>query len=190
MQQILVIILFVVVSLSAPEAAFAQTSDTARKTQDLVAALDKTKYKKKEKKNFVVEVYVDIKNEPLVKNNVREYAGNYGTSGSDYRIELRVLPDGRAEGSGYDLYFENSDFNRQSRRSFTLRDAKIEGALLTATKVYENGEAKKFEAVFVNRTAIGGKNPNEIESRRTDFGLGFIDVQGNFTNRVFLELKP
>jgi hypothetical protein len=76
-----------------------------------------------------------------------------------------------------------------------LKDASINGALLTGTKLYENGEQRPFEAVFVNRTVSTGKNANTIESQNTSFGIGFIvnntssDGSGNtenWTNRVFL----
>lgn len=189
MLQILFVILFVIVSLGVSESTFAQTSDAALRTQDLAAALGKTKYKKKEKKDLVVEIYIDIKNEPVLKNNVADYAGTYACDDGDYRLDLSVS-GGKIEGSGTDLYFEDSNFDKQSTRKFTLRDARIEGALLTATKVYENGQTQKFEAVFVNRTTVAGKNPNEIESRETRYGIGFIQTADTMTNRVFCEFRP
>ena len=161
---------------------FAQ--DTRQKTQDLIAALSKSKYKKKEKENFSFERYINIKSEAVVKNNVRDYAGIYQSSEAGYQIELRVSTDGKIEGSGYD-----SDFDTSQKQNFTLRDARIEGALLTATKVFADGTKEKLEAVFNNRTVIEGKNPNEINSRETKYGLGFIDSWGTMTNRVFLEFE-
>jgi len=153
------------------------------KTDALVAALAKTKYKKKEKKNISIEIYIDIKSEAVVKNDVREYSGVYEAD-SDYRLELSVSADGKVDGRGYDRRSNDS-----SKQNFTLKDARIEGALLTATKVYENGATENFEAVFNNRTVVTGKNPNQIESRETKYGLGFIQNNGDWTNRVFLELK-
>ena len=44
-----------------PLESYAQ--DSSARTRELTAALDKTKYKKKEKANVTVEVYIDIKNE-------------------------------------------------------------------------------------------------------------------------------
>lgn len=161
---------------------FAQNAQ--QKTQELIAALGKSKYKKKEKKNFSFERYIDIKSEAVVKNNAADYTGVYESPDAGYRLELRVSANGKAEGSGFDTNFMNSE-----KQSFTLRDAKIEGALLTATKVYASGVTEKLEAVFNNRTTTEGKNPNEIESRETRYGLGFIFNLGNSTNRVFLEFK-
>lgn len=173
--------------------AFAQDTATAaagQKTQELIAALSKTKHKKKEKKGVSLELYVDVKSEAVVKNNVRAYAGLYQSPDAEYRLELRVSTDGgRIEGSGYDTNWTNSE-----RQNFTLRNARIEGALLTATKVYTNGKTENFEAVFNNRTVVQGKNPNEINSRETKYGLGFVYYSDssrlNITNRVFLEFKP
>ena len=179
MSKFAALILFVF-CLAATDAVYAQ--DAQAKTDALVAALAKTKYKKKEKKNISIEIYIDIKSEAVVKNNIQEYAGVYeGESG--YRLELRVSGDGRIEGSGYD------SFGDSKQRNFTLRDARIEGALLTATKVFENGESEKFEAVFINRTMTTGKNANQIENRETKYGLGFIQSYADWTSRVFLELK-
>lgn len=163
---------------------FAAAQDSGQKTQNLIAALGKTKYKKKEKGNFSFERYIDVKSEAVVKKNTPEYAGIYESSDANYRIELRVAPNGNVEGSGYD-----SDFGTSKRRNFTLREARIEGALLTATKIFDDGTTKNLEAVFNNRTVTQGKNPNEIESRETKYGLGFIDSFAEMTNRVFLEFK-
>ena len=66
--------------------------DAGQRTQDLVASLDKTKYKKKEKANISIEIYVDIKNEAAVRSNPAEYSGVYDTDG--YRLELRADKNG------------------------------------------------------------------------------------------------
>jgi len=181
MSKILLPVLFIF-CLGLTSAVFAQNAQS--KTDELIAALAKTKYKKKEKKNISIEIYVDVKSEAVVKNDVREYSGVYEAESDEYRLELRVSADGKVEGNGYDSWFNNS-----KKQNFTLKDARIEGALLTATKVFENGETVKLEAVFNNRTVTQGKNPNEIESRDTKYGLSFIQSYSDWTNRVFLELK-
>jgi hypothetical protein len=95
------------------------------------------------------------------------------------------------------VYAQNAG-QETRRRSFVLKDATINGALLAGTKFYENGEQRKFEAVFVNRTVASGKNGNEIASSDTKFGLGSIETgtwsdpqNGNMnqTRRVFLERR-
>lgn len=184
MSRIFVSIAAFALCLGLSQNVSAQEVNAEQKTNALINALGKTKYKKKEKKNFSFELYIDIKSEAVVKNNVRDYAGVYQSSDANYKIELRVAADGTIEGSGYD-----SDFNDSQKRNFTIQNARIEGALLTATKVYASGDLKKLEAVFNNRTVTEGKNPNEINSRETKYGLGFVDSLGTMTNRVFLEFK-
>lgn len=159
------------------------------RTQELASALNKTKYKKKEKKNISIEFYIDIKNEPVVRTPT-DYAGRYDDEDSGSTLTLQVDSSGAASGSGYDT------FGRDSKTGFTLKNASISGALLSGTKVYENGEQRPFEAVFVNRTVRTGKNQDSIESEDTKFGIGFIvnnssvDQESgkaeNWTNRVFL----
>ena len=153
----------------------------ADRTQELVAALDKTKYKKKEKRDIKIEVYVSVKNEAALKKNVSEYSGTYGDQNAGSRLTLKVASDGSAEGSGYD--------GDKGKPNFTLKDARVNGAMLTATKVFENGETKKLEAVFVNRTVSSGTNADSITSHETAYGLGYIESYGpDSTSRVFLEL--
>jgi len=187
MPQISILVIALTLFVGSCDTAFAQNS--GRKAQDLINALGKTKYKKKEKRNVLVEIYIDIKSEAVVKNNIQDYAGVYQSEHADYRIELRVSSDGKVEGNGSDF-----DSNKSQRRDFTLKNARIEDALLTATKVYADGKTELLEAVFNNRFIITGNNPNEINSRETKYGLGFIDSsEGNngiSTSRIFLEFKP
>jgi hypothetical protein len=176
--------LFVVVSCDV----YAQ--DSGQKTRELVAALDKTKYKKKEKPNVSIETYIDIKNEAAVRDPV-DYGGSYESEDSGWSLSLHVERSGIVTGSGFDTM--NGETNR--RRSFVLKDATINGSLLTGTKFYENGEQRSLEAVFVNRTVAAGRNANEITSRDTRFGIGFIetgrwsDAQNGAMRRVFLERR-
>lgn len=170
--------LFVVVSCDA----YAQ--DSGHKTRELVVALDKTKYKKKEKANVSIEIYVDIKNEAAVRDPV-EYSGNYQSEDSGWSLSLHVDRDSLVTGSGFDAI--NGETSRH--RSFVLKNATINGALLAGTKFYENGEQRRFEAVFVNRTVASGKNEHEITSRDTRFGIGFIETGMGSDVRVFLERR-
>jgi len=150
--------------------------------QQLAAALDKTKYKKKEKRNISIEIYVDVKNTPVVKNPA-EYSGLYQSDDHDYSLQLSVSSDGAASGSGYD----SLNFDNGQKVNFTLKDARVEGAVLTATKVFDNGTSERFEAVFVNRTVSAGQNPNSISTHDTSYGLGFVQTNGSWTNRIFLD---
>jgi hypothetical protein len=181
------ILIALVVSIGFAGQAFAQ-QDASQRTRDLVAALDKTKYKKKEKANISIEVYVDVRNEAALRSNPAEYTGTYETEGC--RLDLHVDKSGAASGGGYDSLFDSD-----KHMNFTLKGARIDGALLTATKVYDTGESLPFEAVFVNRTSRAGTRPDAITDTETKFGLGFIQknsgLNGNeeWTNRVFLERR-
>jgi len=164
----------------------AHAQDATKKTQDLVAALDKTKYKKKEKKDIKIEIYIDVKNEAVVKRDPAEYSGLYESSESGYGLEIRVAHDGSVTGSGYDSSMTGDD---SKRVDFTLKDARVEGALLTATKLYNNGQTEKLEAVFTIRSVSHGTNPSNIEGTDSSFGIGFIQTHEKWTNRVFLEFR-
>jgi hypothetical protein len=169
-------VLFVGLSLEV----YAQDDGRA---QELAAALDKNKYKKKEKANISIEFYIDIKNEPALRS-ASEYAGKYEGDDQSYSLDLQYH-SGTVTGIGTDVIGGR-------KASFTLKDAAINGAVLTAAKVYSNGEQRPFEAVFVNRTVTTGKNSSQVESRDTKFGIGFIqtasasDADSTWTNRVFL----
>jgi len=76
------------------------------------------------------------------------------------------------------------------RRRFTLRNARIEGALLTATKVYASGPTEPFESVFINRTSFDSPRDRGV----TTFGLGVIGrskvvADGVSVDRFFYEKK-
>ena len=159
--------------------------DTAQRTQELVAALDKTKYKKKEKKNVSIEIYIDIRNDPVAKANPAEYTGSYRGEDQGYQLDLQAAANGSVTGTGRDMV----DSDNAASRTFTLRDAHIQGALLTGTKVYDNGQTEAFDALFTNRTVSSSRHANEVADRKTTFGIGFIQNQGTWTNRVFLERK-
>ena len=153
----------------------------------LAAALDKNKYKNKEKtKNGVVvasfEMYIDIKNEPFVKQPA-EYSGTYAEEDGRFSLNLKVSADGRAEGSGVDTI--NGDPNA-NKMAYTLKNARVQGAVLTEDKIFADGSSERLEAVFVKRTTLTGKNKDSIETRDTAFGLGFVQTNGKWTNRVFL----
>jgi hypothetical protein len=164
--------------------------DAGTRARELAAALDKTKYKKKEKANISIEFYIDIKNEPALRANAAEYSGTYADDES--RLDLRVAADGTVTGGGHDTSPE-----RGQGGDFTLKDARVDGAFLSGTKIYTGGEARKFEAVFVNRTIANGQNAGKIDSRDTSFGIGWVEnhsrVSGGsseyWSNRVFLERK-
>lgn len=175
--------------LMAVAAAIVMVGAGAAVAQDaasLAAALDKNKYKNKQKsKNGVdmsVETYLDIKNIPAVKQPA-EYSGNYRDESGCSSLELRVAADGSAQGDGSETVDGNGKDNQVR---FTLRNGRVSGAVLSADKVFADGRTERIEAVFVNRTTLQGKNEKDIETRNTQFGLGYVQKYDQSTNRVFL----
>jgi hypothetical protein len=158
--------------------------DAQQRAQAMASLFNKTKHKVKEKRGFRLEVYVEVRSQPAVRRNAAEYAGTY-EAWSEYPFHLQVGAGGRIEAGG-------TEPGPRGTRQFTLRDAKIEGALLTATKVYADGQTEKFEAVFINRTVRNSQTDNGTAT----FGLGVvydppkIDSEHGFTlDKLFYELK-
>jgi hypothetical protein len=186
------IILAIVLTIGCACGVHAQ--DAGVRARELAASLDKTKYKKKEKRDVTIEFYIDIKNEVAARSDAAAYSGVYLSDG--YKLDLHVSPDGKAAATGYDSPMGGNG----KVVNFELRDGRIDSGVLTGVKVYDNGETRKFEGVFVNRTESTGKNKDNIDTQKTAFGLGFVEggpviagVTGRdsqeWTNRVFLERK-
>lgn len=170
-------------SFSALPAPLAD-ADSQQRAQELAAVFNKTKHKVKDKRGIRIEIFVEVRNEPVVKRDAREYAGTYEAL-TEYPFRLQVGSDGRIEADG-------SEPGPRGTLSFTLKDAKIDGALLTGTKVYTNGATEKFEAVFINRT----ERTSQTGSGTTTFGLGVVydspktsSDYGFSITKLFYELK-
>ena len=173
MRTCVVIALFVVCAVNA----FSQQLSSHARAQAVAEAFSKKKHEVKEKFGVRVEKYKDIKSEPLVKQNTGDYAGAYEVSGLGFVIRVQVGTDGRVEANGY-----------ENGRVFKLENAKIEGALLTASKVYKDGTTEKFEGVFLKRT--DRNSPTDVGT--TMFGLGVmlnapVELNGNTYDKIFYQ---
>src|SRR4051812_14646977 len=107
---------FVAAGLSLVLAASAQT--TKDRANDLIAQLDKTKHKVKDKGAVHLESYMDVRNEP-VSMRPADLAGRYVSPESpDIRMELTVASDGTftATGTAFEPVGEDS-----VRVGFTLK---------------------------------------------------------------------
>ena len=82
---------------------------------------------------------------------------------------------------------ELKDGDASQGRKFTFRNAKIDGALLIATKVYTDVSTENFEGVFINQTNIEGTSPTKIKRQSTTFGLGVVDVRVKTASGVNLD---
>jgi hypothetical protein len=155
------------------------------RTRAIAASFSKSKHVVKQKHGVRVEKYKEVRSEPLVKANPQEYSGNYEVPDMGFGLQLRVDGNGSVEGTGY----EPAGPDLSVRRRFTLRNGRIEGALLTATQVYANGTQDRLEGVFLNRSAFD----SPTDKGTTVFGLGVvgkeIGIAGNTINKFFYERK-
>jgi len=158
---------FVVITLlvACPIIAVTQQLSSQAKAQEIAAAFNKHKSAVKEKYGVKTEKYKDVRSEPVVKQNIADYSGVYEVPELGYVINIQVGSDGRIQANGYET---NAETNQS--RTFRLEQATIAGGLLTASKVYDNGTAEKFEGAFINRTA----RTSPTDSGVTIFGLGVV----------------
>ena len=163
----------------------ASASDAQTRTQAIVASFNKFKHVDKERHGIRKEKYKRVQSEPVVKANPEDYSGTYEIPDLGFAVNLRVDHSGRVEGDGYEPLTQDPAV----RRTFTLKNGKIEGALLTATKVYAAGHTEKLEGVFINRTSF----ESPTDKGFTTFGLGTvgrpIEVSGLTLDRLFYELR-
>jgi hypothetical protein len=163
----------------------ASASDPQTKTKAIVASFNKFKHLSKEKHGIKKEKYLKVESNPVVKANPEDYSGTYEIPDLGFAIHLRVDRSGHVEGDGYEPLKDPA-----VRRTFTLKNGKIEGALLTATKVYAPGYTEKLEGVFIKTTTF--ESPTDKGFSR--FGLGTlgrpIEVSGLTLDKFFYELAP
>ena len=156
------------------------TSQT--KAQAIATAFNKQKHVLKAKHGVSREKFKDIRSELNVRQNAADYAGTYEMADLGYVINLQVGSGGRIQGNG-------SEQGEQTR-TFKIENAKIEGALLTATKVYQDGAKETFAAAFLSRSV----RHSPAAAAVTTLGLGVIldtpvEVNGLTYDKLFYELQ-
>lgn len=170
---------------TAPAQLVSASASVQTRTRAIAASFNKSKRGVKEKRGIRVDKYKEVRSEPVVKANPQDYSGAYEVPDMGFAIQLRVDRNGHVEGTGY----EPSGPDLSVRRTFTLRNGKIDGALLTATQVYASGTETRFEGVFMNRTAFD----SPTDRGATVFGLGVVGkrvaVAGLTFDKLFYELK-
>ncbi len=155
--------------------AMSQQLSSQTKAEQIAAAFTKNKHAVKEKFGIRVEKFKDVRSEPAVKSNISGYAGVYEVQDLGYVINVQVGTDGRIQANGHD-----------GARAFRLENARLEGALLTASKVYQDGASERFEGVFLNRTDRNSPTDPGVKS----FGLGVLlktpfEMNGSTHDRLF-----
>jgi len=178
----------ILVSALYASAASSQQSGAARselRAQTIVASFNKSKHVVKTKRGITKEKYLDVRSAPAVKANPADYSGTYEAADARFSLKLRVDASGKVEGTGYDLVSDDAAVSK----SFTLRNGRLSGALLTATKVYGDGSSEPLEGVFINKTVF----ESPTDKGTTAFGLGVVGRQfqmdGMTIDRLFYEVK-
>jgi hypothetical protein len=155
------------------------------RTQAIAASFNKSKHVVKEKRGVRKEKYLKVQSVPAVKQNAADYSGAYEGTDPRFSLRLRVDRRGSVEGTGYEPLNDDAGVSR----SFTLRDGRITGALITATKVYANGSSEPFEGVFINKTVFESPTDKGV----TAFGLGVVGKQfqvgGVSLDKLFYQLR-
>lgn len=158
--------------------AAAQTN--ARRTNEIMALFSKHKEVSKTKRGVTREKYKDVHTEPVVRSNLESLSGTYEDQGFGFVLRLRVDANGRVTGSG------EEPIDESVKRTFTLSNTTVSGALIRGTKVYAGGRTQPLEGAFLNR--IARESPTDPGT--SAFGLGIV---GDFSfgqwmlNRIFLE---
>lgn len=109
--------------------------------------------------------------EPVVKSEARDYAGRYVGIDDSYVLEVGTHEDGT-------LKITSVEGARRAR----LTELKLDGARVTAKKVYEDGTTAEFEGLFCERILNGERAFGVLVS-----GLD-IRLDGLTINRTFYRL--
>ena len=168
-------ILIPLVTASLPMQA--QNVASSVRSAELAAQFNKNKHVVKVKRGNAFEKYKDVSAEPAFRSNPASYSGTYeGDFG--FTLRLKAEPNGRVEGSGEEPLGETN-----VRRTFVLRDARIDGSLIVGA----SGDDTHSTAVFINRTT----RESPTDRGLTRFGLGVISqpkqVSGQTIERLFYE---
>lgn len=168
--------------------ANAQTAPAAtpdHRAQAIAASFSKSKHVVREKRGIRKEKYRNVKSVVAVRTNPATYSGIYEDRDLGLSLQLTVNAGGKVEGTGYD----SLDTEWGVKQHFTLRNARIDGALLTGAKVYANGVQEPLEGVFIDRTT----RDNPADEGTSEFGLAVIGkairFSGFTTNRFFYRLQ-
>ena len=166
--------------LAATPAIVASQGVTSQsRAQQVAAAFSKRKHVVEEKHGVRREKYKDVRSEPVVLHDITAYSGVYVTDLGD-SIDLEIGSDGTIQATGLDA--------EPSARPFVLENARIDGAVLIATKRYRDGASERFEGVFMSRTERNAPTDPGI----TTFGLGVVfamprEVAGNTYDKLFYQ---
>lgn len=144
---------------------------------EMLARFNKVKAKSKQRHGAVMESYLNVRSELAPSRS-----GSYEATDLGRTLTLDVHADGKVAGRG-----------AEDGRTFALRDGRVDGSRLTATKRFADGATEPLEGIFINQRRIEGRTAREITSDHTTFGLGVTSVEFMFAgatfDRLFYERK-
>ena len=94
-------ITFFLVLWLIPASITAQEPGSEQRTREILASFNKSKHAVKEKHGVRREKYKEVRSEPALRQDVRDYSGTYEVPDLGYRLTIQVASDGRMEASGY-----------------------------------------------------------------------------------------
>ena len=152
-------------------------SSYALSVDEMLARFNKVKQKSKHRHGVMTESYLEVHSELATGRS-----GSYEATGFGRTLTLEVHAGGTVTGRGAD-----------DGRTFELRDGRVDGSHLTATKRFADGTTEPLEGIFINQRRIEGRTARELTSDRTTFGLGVTSVDftfgGSTFDRLFYERK-
>ena len=152
-------------------------SSYALTVDEMLARFNKVKQKSKHRHGVLMERYVNVHSELAPSRSGTYEAADFGRT-----LTLELHADGTVAGRG-----------AEEGRTFELRDGRVEGSHLSATKRYADGATEPLEGIFINLRRIEGRTAEEITSDHTTFGLGVTSVdftfKGTTFDRLFYERK-
>ncbi|MCW3106664.1 MAG: hypothetical protein JWQ09_1170 [Segetibacter sp.] len=137
----------------------------------------KSKYRKVEKYGITKEKSKVIISTPVIKQDIKEYAGVYKANGHDYMLTLNIEDEKKITGTIKEPAANNN------YATFTLKNISIDNALFKAVKVSGDGTETPLEGVFIDKSDDGV----------VEFGLGLkllksITInKGANTDKLFLK---
>jgi len=155
--------LLLALSLLTAVSSYALTVD------EMLSRFNKVKEKSKQRHGVVTETYLNVHSELAPSRS-----GSYVAIGFGRSLTLEVHAGGAVTGRGAD-----------DGRAFELRDGRVDGSHLTATKRFADGTTEPLEGIFINQRRIAGRTPREITSDHTTFGLGVTSVDFTFGGQTF-----
>ncbi len=166
-------------SSARAQSSTVRESATSSRAQSIVASFNKKKDVVKERHGVRVEKFREIRTTLATTAHLHDFSGAYEEVNLASSLNLSIDDAGTVSGSGADAV----DASEMVFRKFTIRNGRLDGSLLTATKVYAGGATSSMEGVFINSTSFDGPADKGV----TSFGLGVIGAPVQLGGGVTME---